>query len=72
MEYLSEVKVLHCDLAARNILLTKDYMAKIADFGLSKLMTGDKDYYTRKGQDFIPLMWYVRWRVQMIVAVYSS
>lgn len=57
MEYLSEVKVLHCDLAARNILLTKDYMAKIADFGLSKLMTGDKDYYTRKGQDFIPLMW---------------
>lgn len=57
MEYLSVVKVLHCDLAARNILLTKDYMAKIADFGLSKLMTGDKDYYTRKGQDFIPLMW---------------
>lgn len=57
MEYLSEVKVLHCDLAARNILLTKEYMAKIADFGLSKLMTGDKDYYTRKGQDFIPLMW---------------
>ncbi|XP_062570651.1 tyrosine-protein kinase JAK2-like isoform X1 [Saccostrea cucullata] len=57
MEYLTDVKVFHCDLAARNILLTKDYMAKIADFGLSKLMTSDKDYYTRKGQNAIPLQW---------------
>ncbi|XP_055995530.1 tyrosine-protein kinase JAK2-like isoform X1 [Ostrea edulis] len=57
MEYLTDMKVFHCDLAARNILLTKDYTAKIADFGLSKLMTSDKDYYTRKGQEVIPLQW---------------
>ena len=57
MEYLTDIKVFHCDLAARNILLTKDYAAKIADFGLSKLMTGDKDYYMTKGQEVIPLNW---------------
>lgn len=63
MEYLLEVKVFYCDFVVRNILLIKDYMVKIVDFGFFKLMIGDKDYYIRKGQDFISLMWYVRWRV---------
>lgn len=32
---------MHCDLAARNVLITDDYVLKISDFGLSrKLYSG--------------------------------
>ncbi|CAG7718410.1 unnamed protein product [Allacma fusca] len=36
MEYLSEKKVIHGDLAARNVLLSNDGVAKVTDFGLSR------------------------------------
>ncbi|XP_044010236.1 vascular endothelial growth factor receptor 1-like [Aphidius gifuensis] len=36
MEYLSNKKVLHGDLAARNILLAENNIVKISDFGLAK------------------------------------
>jgi len=57
MDFLSQKNVLHCDLAARNVLLTKDLTAKIADFGLAKLLTKDKDYYRRRTEKDIPLFW---------------
>jgi len=57
MDFLSQKNVLHCDLAARNVLLTKDLTAKIADFGLAKLLTKDKDYYRRMTEKDIPLFW---------------
>ena len=41
MEYISGLGLVHCDLAARNILLTSDYRCKISDFGSSKF-TVDK------------------------------
>jgi len=37
MYYLSKQKIVHKDLAARNVLLTSDMIAKISDFGLSRL-----------------------------------
>ncbi|XP_069188324.1 vascular endothelial growth factor receptor 1 [Procambarus clarkii] len=38
MEYLAIRKVLHGDLAARNILLDNNLLVKISDFGLSRTM----------------------------------
>ena len=39
LEYLTSKSIMHGDLAARNVLLDKDYTAKISDFGLAKSMT---------------------------------
>lgn len=44
MEYLASRKVLHGDLAARNILLTDDNIVKICDFGLAKSMYKSDNY----------------------------
>ncbi|KAJ8322112.1 hypothetical protein KUTeg_000583 [Tegillarca granosa] len=50
MDYIyqsSNKRIIHCDLAGRNILLDKNCVAKISDFGLAKALAQDKDYYTR-------------------------
>lgn len=36
--------ILHVDLAVRNVLLGVDKIAKICDFGLSRMCFGEKDY----------------------------
>jgi serine/threonine protein kinase len=41
MDHLGKCRVVHFDLAARNVLLTHpEEIVKIADFGLSKIMVG--------------------------------
>lgn len=47
MEYLASRKVIHGDLAARNILLCDDNVVKICDFGLSRSMY-NRDIYKKK------------------------
>lgn len=49
MQYLSSRKVLHGDLAARNILLCDDNVVKICDFGLARSMYKN-DNYKKKGE----------------------
>ncbi|XP_063586336.1 platelet-derived growth factor receptor beta-like [Penaeus indicus] len=56
MEYLSRRKVLHGDLAARNLLLADNNVVKISDFGLSRDMY-KKDIYMKKGDDLMPIKW---------------
>uniref|UniRef100_A0A671PS42 Tyrosine-protein kinase n=1 Tax=Sinocyclocheilus anshuiensis TaxID=1608454 RepID=A0A671PS42_9TELE len=58
MEYLQSMRYVHRDLAARNILVASDTLVKIADFGLTKIIPVDKEYYrvTQPGES--PIFWY--------------
>ncbi|XP_049549463.1 vascular endothelial growth factor receptor 1-like isoform X2 [Anopheles darlingi] len=56
MEYLASRKVLHGDLAARNILLCEDNVVKICDFGLARSMY-KSDNYKKKGEAPLPFKW---------------
>ena len=62
MEYLAQNKIMHGDLAARNILLDDNLMqpghpiAKIADFGLSKKFYENLTY-PKASRVFVPWRW---------------
>lgn len=57
MEYLQTLRYVHRDLAARNILVASESLVKIADFGLTKIIPIDKEYYrvTQPGES--PIFW---------------
>jgi len=48
MVYLTSKKIVHRDLATRNVLVTNDVPSvhmKISDFGLSRALGSERDYY---------------------------
>ena len=56
MEYLAGVNFIHRDLAARNVLVAKDMTIRIADFGMSREVLSESNYYT-SSSNTIPLRW---------------
>ncbi|CAG7838415.1 unnamed protein product [Allacma fusca] len=56
MAYLTEKKVIHGDLAARNILLNRNRTAKITDFGLSRQLYS-YTMYMKQNQEPLPWRW---------------
>uniref|UniRef100_A0A7N6F6C7 Tyrosine-protein kinase n=1 Tax=Anabas testudineus TaxID=64144 RepID=A0A7N6F6C7_ANATE len=58
MKYLEEKNFVHRDLAARNVLLVNQRYAKISDFGLSKALGADGNYYKARTAGKWPLKWY--------------
>ena len=56
MEYLSSRKCIHRDLAARNVLVSEDWVLKIADFGLTRNVT-NIDYYRKTSDGRLPVKW---------------
>ncbi|MBN3295529.1 TIE2 protein, partial [Amia calva] len=53
MDYLSQKQFIHRDLAARNILVGENFVAKIADFGLSR----GQEVYVKKTMGRLPVRW---------------
>ncbi|XP_046362348.1 fibroblast growth factor receptor 2-like isoform X2 [Haliotis rufescens] len=56
MEYLATKHCIHRDLAARNVLVTDDYVLKIADFGLTRNLR-HVDYYRKTTDGRLPVKW---------------
>ena len=63
MEFLSKRQIYHGDLAARNVLLTDTYDAKISDFGLSRRLYGNADepHTIRSNADGMTLALPIEW-----------
>ncbi|CAL8100404.1 unnamed protein product [Orchesella dallaii] len=58
MEFLGSKKIVHGDLASRNVLLTLDLVAKIGDFGLSRQLMEYSNYVRSDGSDCVlPWKW---------------
>ncbi|XP_055693525.1 tyrosine-protein kinase Shark isoform X2 [Lutzomyia longipalpis] len=60
MNYLEKQHYVHRDLAARNILLASKNQAKISDFGLSRALAMDNDYYKASQGGKWPIKWYAQ------------
>uniref|UniRef100_A0A8B9EJR4 Tyrosine-protein kinase JAK1 n=1 Tax=Anser cygnoides TaxID=8845 RepID=A0A8B9EJR4_ANSCY len=58
MHYLGSRQYVHRDLAARNVLVESENRVKIGDFGLTKAIETDKEYYTVKDDLDSPVFWY--------------
>lgn len=57
MEYLASKRYIHRDLATRNILVESELKVKIGDFGLTKILPRDKEYYMVKEPGESPIFW---------------
>lgn len=58
MEYLSSKRYIHRDLATRNILVESERRVKIGDFGLTKVLPQDKEYYMVQEPGESPIFWW--------------
>ncbi|XP_065901572.1 probable serine/threonine-protein kinase kinX [Dysidea avara] len=47
LQYLHSRDIIHRDLSSNNVLLTQQWVAKIADFGMAKIVSIDLSKYTR-------------------------
>ncbi|XP_068182085.1 macrophage colony-stimulating factor 1 receptor isoform X1 [Antennarius striatus] len=56
LEFLAAKNCIHRDVAARNVLLTDDRVAKICDFGLARDIMNDSNYVV-KGNARLPVKW---------------
>ncbi|KJE94732.1 tyrosine-protein kinase Src42A [Capsaspora owczarzaki ATCC 30864] len=57
MEYLGTLHFVHRDLAARNCLVGQGMVVKIADFGLSRELADENDYYRMETRGKLPVKW---------------
>ncbi|XP_033744660.1 hepatocyte growth factor receptor-like [Pecten maximus] len=56
MEYLASIKFVHRDLAARNCMLDDKFIARVADFGLSRDIYSNH-YYSSDNKKKLPVKW---------------
>ncbi|XP_052059083.1 fibroblast growth factor receptor 1-like [Mytilus californianus] len=56
MDFLASKECVHRDLAARNVLVSENFVMKIADFGLTRNLS-NVDYYRQTGDGRLPVKW---------------
>jgi serine/threonine protein kinase len=56
MEYLASLEIVHRDLACRNVLVGEGKALKIADFGLSRVVS-EGDAYVKTTSGRLPIKW---------------
>ena len=54
---LHALDIVHRDLAARNVLVGVDLTVKVTDYGLSREVTAEREYYRHKSNRPVPLRW---------------
>lgn len=57
MAYLESQNLVHRDLAARNILIGENHCAKVADFGLARVLTADSKLDKSSQPNMLPVKW---------------
>ena len=58
MHYLESQKIVHRDLATRNVLVASNNCVKIADFGLAQYTDNTGYYHVHTKHRKMPLKWY--------------
>ncbi|KAM4807921.1 tyrosine-protein kinase JAK3 [Rhinophrynus dorsalis] len=58
MLYLGSQRYVHRDLASRNVLVESRNHVKIGDFGLTKILPQDKEYYVVRERGESPIFWH--------------
>ena len=61
MDFLSERNIYHGDLAARNVLLTDQLVAKVSDFGLSRRLYHDMSQFSIYDGEAVTLRLPMKW-----------
>ncbi|CAI8041698.1 Vascular endothelial growth factor receptor 3 [Geodia barretti] len=56
LQHLASMEIVHCDLAARNVLIAEGFVLKIADFGLARDISG-REMYKKNPRGKIPVKW---------------
>lgn len=57
MKYLADSRIIHGDIAARNILLNSNFQAKITDFGLSRRLNKGSCSVRKSADEISPTWW---------------
>ena len=61
MDFLAQRNIYHGDLAARNVLLTEELVAKVSDFGLSRRLYHDFSQFSLIEDQQSPLRLPMKW-----------
>ncbi|KAL5961763.1 Focal adhesion kinase 1 [Taenia solium] len=57
LAYLEALKIVHRDVAARNVLVANDNCVKLADFGMARQLAQGEEFYVAEQGGKVPIKW---------------